>query len=92
MNIQTIIFVCGIISIQAVSRPSQSPFFEVRDGHLVRTGQAPATSLDSRIVGGDDAEPWSAPWMVSLQWGIVRPAHFCGGAIIRPNWVITGNI
>lgn len=94
MNIKTILFVCGIITIvQAVPRPSQSPFFEVRNGILVRTGKQPAsTQISTRVVGGDDAEPGSAPWAVSLQWGIIRPAHFCGGSIIRPNWVISGNI
>ncbi len=42
-----------------------------------------------RVVGGSDAVPNSAPWIVSLQWGTVRPSHFCGGSIISENWVIT---
>lgn len=42
-----------------------------------------------RVVGGDDAEPNSAPWIVSLQWGTVRPSHFCAGSIISENWVLT---
>lgn len=42
-----------------------------------------------RVVGGSDASPNSAPWIVSLQWGIVRPSHFCGGSIISENWVVS---
>lgn len=92
MNIVTILFLCGLV--QAIpSRPSQSPFFEVRNGVLVSIAKESAasdTSSYGRIVGGENAEPGSAPWMASLQWGIVRPAHFCGGTIINPNWVLTG--
>lgn len=44
---------------------------------------------NGRVVGGDDAVANSAPWIVSLQWGIVRPSHFCGGSIISENWVVT---
>lgn len=87
MNIQAILFLCGILTITAL--PQKSPFFEIRNGRLVPVGKEPS-SLGSRIVGGEDAEPNSAPFMVSLQWGIVRPSHFCGGTIIRPNWVLTG--
>lgn len=89
MKIQAVLFLCGILTISAL--PQKSPFFEIRDGRLERVGKESPPSLDSRIVGGVDAEPNSAPWMVSLQWGIVRPSHFCGGSIIRPNWVLTGN-
>lgn len=42
-----------------------------------------------RVVGGDDAEAYSAPWIVSLQWGTVRPEHFCAGSIITENWILT---
>jgi len=88
MKILTILFLCGALTIHALPRPSKSPFFEIHNGVLVPTRNATQQSL-GRIVGGSDAEPGSAPWMVTLQWGIVRPAHFCGGAIIRPNWVLT---
>lgn len=94
MNVLTILFLCGIVAIQATpSRPLRSPFFEVQNGVLVPIGkESTATNEKSngRIVGGENSEPGSAPWMVSLQWGIVRPAHFCGGTIINPNWVLTG--
>lgn len=89
-NIQTFVFLCGILTISAL--PQKSPFFEIRDGRLVPVGKELAPLVSSRIVGGEDAEPNSAPWLVSLQWGTVRPSHFCGGNIIRPNWVLTGKI
>lgn len=44
---------------------------------------------NGRVVGGSDATPNSAPWIVSLQWGTVRPSHFCGGSIISENWVVS---
>jgi len=93
MNIVAIVFLCGILTIQATpSRPTQSPFFEVRNGILVPIGKESSelnANSTGRIVGGENSEPGSAPWMVSLQWGIVRPSHFCGGTIINPNWVLT---
>ncbi|KAM3939318.1 serine protease 57 [Leptodactylus fuscus] len=39
-----------------------------------------------RIVGGREARAHSRPYMVSLQ---IRGQHFCGGALIYPNWVLT---
>lgn len=46
--------------------------------------------IDGRIVGGQDAEPHSAPWIISMQWGIFSiTSHLCGGSIIRANYVIT---
>jgi len=44
---------------------------------------------NGRVVGGEDAGYNSGPYIVSLQWGTVRPSHFCGGSIIAPNWVLT---
>ena len=44
----------------------------------------------SRIVGGTDARPGSAPWQVSLQGERGdRRYHFCGGSLIAPSWVLT---
>lgn len=44
-----------------------------------------------RIVGGSDVhEP--VPWMVTLgkiMESTGEPAHFCGGALIHKNWVLT---
>lgn len=46
--------------------------------------------IDGRIVGGQDAEPHSAPWIISMQWGIGGlTTHLCGGSIIRAHWVVS---
>jgi trypsin len=49
--------------------------------------QAAVANNNSMIVGGVEAAPQEFPSIVSLQsgsWG-----HFCGGSLIRKNWVIT---
>ncbi|XP_005514295.2 chymotrypsin-like elastase family member 2A [Columba livia] len=46
--------------------------------------------LVSRVVGGEDARPFSWPWQASLQYysnGQWR--HTCGGTLIATNWVLT---
>lgn len=45
--------------------------------------------VNSRVVGGEDAKPHSAPWVISMQWGALVTSHRCGGSIIAPNWVVT---
>lgn len=42
-----------------------------------------------RVVGGQNAVPHSAPWIVSIQWGLITPSQHCGGSIITPAWVVT---
>lgn len=45
-----------------------------------------------KIVGGSNAFPHIAPWIVSLQVHVARPNrlyHTCGGAIISPEWILT---
>ncbi|XP_044541302.1 serine protease 57-like [Gracilinanus agilis] len=39
-----------------------------------------------QIVGGQEARPHSYPYAVSIQY---EGEHFCGGALIRPQWVLT---
>uniref|UniRef100_A0A4W3GIF2 Chymotrypsin-like elastase family member 2A n=1 Tax=Callorhinchus milii TaxID=7868 RepID=A0A4W3GIF2_CALMI len=44
----------------------------------------------SRVVGGEDAQPNSWPWQISLQ--VARDGswfHTCGGSLIDQRWVIT---
>lgn len=45
----------------------------------------------ARIIGGRNADPHVAPWIVSLQFlsETYGSYHFCGGSIIKPEWVIT---
>uniref|UniRef100_A0A8D2LR25 Plasminogen n=1 Tax=Varanus komodoensis TaxID=61221 RepID=A0A8D2LR25_VARKO len=41
-----------------------------------------------RIVGGCVSNPHSWPWQISLRLRILD-AHFCGGTLISPQWVLT---
>ncbi|XP_062962242.1 chymotrypsin-like elastase family member 3B [Cynocephalus volans] len=46
--------------------------------------------LSSRVVNGEDAEPYSWPWQISLQYeksGEYK--HTCGGTLIDADWVVT---
>ena len=49
------------------------------------TAFAAPSRQQSRIVGGQNADPTDFPIMVSLQ----RGSHFCGGSLIHKNWVLT---
>lgn len=45
-----------------------------------------------RIVGGENAEIKDTPWQVSIIAGESTSnlsGHFCGGSLIKPNWVLT---
>lgn len=91
MKICVILLLGLVLTAQGSRQRTKSAYFEERDGILVPTGTHSTTRRPiGRIVGGGDAEMGSAPWMVSLQWGLVRPSHFCGGAIINQNWILTG--
>ncbi|XP_077549771.1 chymotrypsinogen A-like [Haemaphysalis longicornis] len=50
----------------------------------------PLTAAGDRIVGGREAVPHSWPWQPSIQLaGIFPMAHFCGGALLRNDLIIT---
>ncbi|NXV11839.1 OVCH2 protein, partial [Cepphus grylle] len=40
----------------------------------------------SRIIGGEEAVPYSWPWQVSIQ---ISDEHVCGGAVLAKEWVVT---
>ncbi|CAF4832682.1 unnamed protein product [Rotaria sp. Silwood1] len=42
--------------------------------------------VQGRIVGGENAQPHSWPWMVALRRSTI---HFCGGALLNEEWVLT---
>ncbi|XP_037042005.1 chymotrypsin-2-like [Bradysia coprophila] len=44
--------------------------------------------VQSRIVGGSTAQDGDFPYQVSLR-NPAHNAHFCGGSIISPNWILT---
>lgn len=48
---------------------------------------APKTTLEQKIVGGVEASIGEFPFIVSLQSS--SGSHFCGGSLIRKNWVLT---
>ncbi|XP_025909397.1 chymotrypsin-like elastase family member 2A [Nothoprocta perdicaria] len=44
----------------------------------------------SRVVGGENARPFSWPWQASLQYSSSGSWHHtCGGTLIASNWVLT---
>lgn len=44
-------------------------------------------NIDSRIVGGQNAQPGQFPYLASLRRA--NGNHFCGSSIIRPSWVLS---
>nr|QII57732.1 allergen Cul o 14 [Culicoides obsoletus] len=49
-----------------------------------------ASASKNRIVGGMDAIPHEFPYLISLQYMDVNESHhFCGGTIIKDNYVLT---
>ncbi|MCK1386637.1 serine protease [Bradyrhizobium sp. 21] len=46
----------------------------------------PDKSIETRIIGGQEARPGDWPWQVSLQ---LKGRHFCGGSLIHPQWALT---
>ncbi|XP_032413598.1 trypsin-like isoform X1 [Xiphophorus hellerii] len=53
---------------------------------LLLIGAAAAVPhYDGRIIGGQECEPHSRPYMASLNYGY----HFCGGVLISTQWVLS---
>ena len=69
---------------------SNSQFLLWLSGYTGLDFQVPL--FGSRIVGGHDAEEGEFPHQVSLQLGlpgVVDFQHFCGGSIIKSDWILT---
>lgn len=47
-----------------------------------------SSTLDSRIVGGEDAEEGQFPYQISLRTTLGK-AHFCGGSILTKRFLLT---
>jgi len=64
---------------------------------VVLFGLAGARQEEGRIVNGREAAEGALPYQASLQLNYGsrlvsnKPAHFCGGAFIAPNWVLTAS-
>ena len=58
--------------------------------NLFNPNQTDNTSLNRLIVGGEEVDPacpnCKYPFMVSLRYG---GGHWCGGSLVREDWVIT---
>ncbi|XP_024588932.1 chymotrypsinogen B-like [Neophocaena asiaeorientalis asiaeorientalis] len=67
---------CGI--------PVVDPF--LMEGSERNTNVLPAKLGKPRVVGGRAAPAMSWPWLVSLQY---QGQHYCGGALIGRQWVLT---
>ncbi|XP_040344460.1 chymotrypsinogen A-like isoform X2 [Herpailurus yagouaroundi] len=67
---------CGI--------PGVDPF--LMQGSKRNTNVLPTRLGEPRVVGGRAAPAKSWPWLVSLQH---QGQHFCGGALIAKQWVLT---
>ncbi|KAM3873284.1 trypsin-like [Diretmus argenteus] len=55
---------------------------------LLMVGAAATAAVpreDGKIIGGQECEPNSRPYMASLNYGY----HFCGGVLINKQWVLS---
>lgn len=63
---------------------TQAPPVTSDPGGNQQCGMSPVQQ--SRVVNGFTAKEGAWPWIASLQ---MRGRHFCGGTLVKPNWVLT---
>ncbi|CAF1050046.1 unnamed protein product [Adineta ricciae] len=68
-------YTCGCSSIPVVFH-DEPPFPNTTHGRN-----------QGRIVGGENAQPYSWPWVVSIRSQL--NTHFCGGSLLNEEWVLT---
>jgi trypsin len=56
---------------------------------MVLVSSSYASKVGSLIVGGVEAGPTEFPFIASLHSRAGSSSHFCGGTLIKPNWVLT---
>jgi len=75
------------LSPDTLGPPTSERFPGYKKGSKSMAGQCGlAAGHGSRIVGGEEAEPHSFPWMAAL---FVDEKWFCGGTLISDEWVLT---
>lgn len=85
-NMQLVAIVGAIALLTVVAAASLSD-----NANTTRTEQHGYDWIQGVITGGRNAEPHSAPWIVSIQWGwtFQTTSQYCGGSIISASWVVT---
>ncbi|NXW21502.1 OVCH2 protein, partial [Circaetus pectoralis] len=66
-------------------KTSETSVLSVSDGICGVPSNQPRF-IFSRIIGGEEAVPYSWPWQVSVQ---ISDEHICGGAVLAKEWVVT---
>ncbi|XP_053471939.1 polyserase-2 isoform X1 [Ictalurus furcatus] len=61
-------------------------FLVLATGCLAQLDVCGKATLNTKIVGGQNANLGSWPWQVSLQ---IQGFHFCGGSLINNGWVLS---
>lgn len=56
---------------------------------MIFVSAAYASRTGTLIVGGEEAGPTEFPFIASLHSNANSASHFCGGSLIKPNWVLT---
>lgn len=63
----------------------------LKNTQRIRNGLALNEEISSRVLGGKEAKPHSAPYIISIQEvsSTEKRTHICGGVIINENWILT---